>query len=127
MSMNGGQAASVPYDSFASKYIERGLPPLQIEPGKKWPASWNGQSYTLLASWTTKPPITTPQPGAGVGLRLGVASGLDWVLVGLDLDDDEVAIRLLGAIPDTPVRKVGQRGETWLYRARPGAIATKRF
>jgi hypothetical protein len=125
--MNGGEVANGPYDTFAPKYIERGLLPLPIEPGKKWPACWNGQSYTLLASWTTKPPITTPQPGAGVGLRLGVASGLDWVLVGLDLDDDEVAIRLLGAIPDTPVRKVGQRGETWLYRARPGAIATKRF
>jgi hypothetical protein len=127
MNMNGGEAASSPYDTFAPKYIERGHLPLPIEPGKKWPAFWNGQNYTLLAGWTTKPPITTPQPGAGIGLRLGVASGLDYVLVGLDLDDEEVAIRLLGIAPDTPVRKVGQRGETWIYKARPDAIATKRY
>jgi hypothetical protein len=127
MSMNGGQPASGPYDTFASKYIERGLPPLPIEPGKKWPASWNGQSYTLLAGWTTKPPITTPQPGAGIGLRLGVANDLEWVPIALDLDDEEVGVRLLGIAPDTPVRKVGQRGETWIYKARPGAIATKRY
>jgi hypothetical protein len=127
MNMNGGEAASGPYDTFAPKYIERGLFPLPVEPGRKWPAYWNGQSYTLLAGWTTKPPITTPQPGAGIGLRLGVASGLDYVLVGLDLDDEEVAIRLLGIAPDTPVRKVGQRGETWIYKARPGAITTKRY
>jgi AAA domain/Bifunctional DNA primase/polymerase, N-terminal len=127
MSVDGGQAASGPYDTFAPKYIERGLPPLPIEPGKKWPACWNGQSYTLLAGWTTKPPITTPQPGAGIGLRLGVAIGLDYVLVGLDLDDEEVAIRLLGIAPATPVRKVGQRGETWIYKAKPGAITTKRY
>jgi hypothetical protein len=126
-SMNGGEAAGGAYDTFASKYIERGLPPLPIEPGKKWPASWNGRGYTLLAGWTTKPPITTPQPGAGIGLRLGVSIGLDYVLVGLDLDDEEVAIRLLGIAPDTPARKVGQRGETWLYKAKPGAITTKRY
>jgi hypothetical protein len=98
------------YDEFAPRMLERGLRPVPIGPGTKKPRVWTHGEYRDLPDWPTRPAITTPQPGAGIGVVLGD-------VVALDLDDDAIAVALLDILPDTPIRKVGQRGETLFYYA----------
>ena len=108
------------YDEFAPRMLARGLRPVPIGPGTKSPQALHNGVYVDLPEWQTRPPITAPQPGAGIGLALGERD-----LVALDLDDDDIAVALLDILPDTPVRKVGRRGETLFYRA-PG-LASRKF
>jgi hypothetical protein len=55
-------------------------------------------------------PLTSPQPGAGIGLRCGNG------LVALDYDDDEAALKISEVLPSS-VNKAGKRAFTSLHYA----------
>src|ERR1043166_1723840 len=103
------------YDELAPALVAKGLRPVPIGPGTKTPCVWLRErgEYVPLPDWQIRPPITAPQPGAAVGVVMGRGIGA------LDLDEDDIAIALLDILPDTPCRKLGQRGETLFYRAPP--------
>ena len=69
----------------------------------------------LFKNWSSIPtPIMSPQPGAGVGIRLGDG------IVAFDYDDDDAALTISEAFDPSPVCKVGQRGWTALRTAGNG-------
>jgi AAA domain/Bifunctional DNA primase/polymerase, N-terminal len=124
---NDARAMSV-YEAHAPLLVALGLCPLPIEPGTKRPALYTGGGYAPMVNWTTRPPITAPQPGAGIGVRLGD------VLVALDIDTDDAAIgcALIDEVLPSPelrtVTKAGKRGQTLFFRVSEGErIPSKRF
>jgi hypothetical protein len=111
----------VSYDLYAPHYIQHGFRPVPIAPGSKAPHFWTGREFKLLTGWGTREPLRTPQPGAGLGILTGHN------VVGYDIDTDEPAIfaALKKVVPDSPVGKRGQRGETLFYYDPPGRPSRK--
>jgi hypothetical protein len=108
------------YNEHAPKLIERGFYPLVIGPGTKKPQHYvpSLSEFHDTAGWTheARPPDTSPQPGAGVGLRCGKQPDGTYV-VALDWDRDDAAIAAMETFPPG-VAKEGARGFTTLYRSR---------
>lgn len=92
------------YDQLRPLYQERGFHPLPLAPGEKFPASLQGDEYVKLTGWTTRDVITSPQPGAGIGLLMGRG------VVGLDIDTDDPAMKaaIKSVVPESLVGKKGQ-------------------
>src|SRR5262245_51791034 len=105
------------YDTNAPKLVERGYFPLSIGPGVKKPQHFvpSLNEFHDMQGWNhpSLRPETSPQPGAGVGVRCGKQADGTYI-VALDWDDDEAAIAAMGAFPPT-VTKEGQRGYTAFY------------
>src|SRR5262249_31761299 len=98
----------------APQLIERGYFPLPIAPGTKAPHRYvpSENRFELFSGWQKRPdPITTPQPGAGIGVRLGNG------VVGIDYDDEDAALRVSDALGDSFVCKTGAKAWTAFYRA----------
>src|SRR5262245_24694499 len=116
------------YDTSAPKLMERGFYPLSIGPGVKKPQHYVPSlgEFRDTQGWThsARQPLTSPQPGAGVGVRLGKQPDGTYV-VGLDWDDDDAAILAMETFPAT-VTKEGQRGFTGFYRS-PVPIPSEDF
>ena len=111
------------YNAFAPLLIERGYFPLPIAPGSKAPHRYvpNLGKYVLFTTWNERPePIITPQPGAGIGVRMGAG------IVALDYDNEEAALRVSEVMGDTPVNKAGVTAWTAFYRAR-GPVPSEDF
>jgi hypothetical protein len=117
------------YDYWAPLVRALGLCPLPILPGEKAPGEYLGRGkYRRLADWTTRPPIVSSQPGAGVGLRLGEG------LVGIDIDTDDEGLRarlrstFLAPEQET-ISRIGGRGELFFLRVYRGRVvqSTKHF
>ena len=106
------------YDQWAPLLQALGFCPLPIIPNEKTPGEYIGCGrYRPLADWTTRPPLTGPQPGAGVGLRLGEG------LVGIDIDVDDEVLRakLVEAfVPRQTISRIGGRGELFFLRVHLG-------
>jgi hypothetical protein len=101
------------YNTFAPQLVERGYFPLPIAPGSKAPHRYvpSKNKFELFFGWHERPdPITTPQPGAGVGVRMGKG------IVALDYDNEEAALRVSEAIGGSPVNKAGETAWTEFYR-----------
>jgi hypothetical protein len=96
------------YDQLAPRYIKRGYHPVPIAPGTKVPHRWSPtKGFVLLRDWPERPPITDPQPGAGIGLVCGKD------IVGLDYDcEGEMFVALRAVLPHSPISKIGHRGVT---------------
>ena len=102
------------YNTFAPSLVERGYFPLPIAPGSKAPHRYTPSSgkFELFTGWQERPdPLTTPQPGAGIGVRLGNG------IVGLDYDNEDAALRVSEALGGSHVNKAGQTAWTEFYRA----------
>jgi hypothetical protein len=108
------------YDDNAPKLVAQERFPIPIAPAnatyvaKKSPVAFNAYQnrYFNLTDWSTMTaPITAPQPGANIGVRLGGG------LVGADCDSEEAAQKFSQAFPNSPVVKKGQKGFTAFYRA----------
>jgi hypothetical protein len=70
------------------------------------------KKFVGLGDWQRRPqPLTTPQPGAGIGVRC------DGGLVAIDYDDDDAALRASETLGDSPVNKAGRRGWTSFFRS----------
>src|SRR5262249_28842976 len=100
------------YDLNAPLYIARGARPVPIEPGTKRPSIYgNGAGYKPMQHWTTRSPVTAPQPGAGIGIVCGETFSA------IDIDcDDEMRTAIEKVIPESLIGKRGRRGATWFYR-----------
>ena len=116
------------YAHWAPLLRALGLCPLPIIPNKKTPGEYVGCGrYRLLTDWTTRPPLSGPQPGAGIGLRLGEG------LVGIDIDTDDEALRVRLMSKFIPagretISRIGGRGELFFLRVHPGRrIESKSF
>jgi hypothetical protein len=114
------------YDIHAPKLAAKGYHPLPIR--GKVPAVYVPSFGELrnMPDWCNprRPIETSPQPGAGVGIRLGLqACGI--YLVAIDWDDESIAIAALDKFP-AAIMKEGRRGFTAFYRSdRP--IASRDF
>jgi len=111
------------YNKFAPQLMEHGYFPLPIAPGSKAPHRYvpSKNRFELFAGWSERPePITTPQPGAGVGVRLGKG------VVALDYDNEEAALRVSEIMGGSPVNKAGVMAWTEFYRTGSG-VASEDF
>jgi hypothetical protein len=110
-------AASV-YDSYRTPYHANGYTVHPIGPGTKVPMVFVDGEYRNMIAWQdpNRTMVTVPQPGAGIGVRLGrQCCGL--YLVALDWDDDALSNVALSRFP-SPVCKVGRRGHTAFFISR---------
>jgi hypothetical protein len=107
------------YDSNAPRLLERGFFPLPIGPNSKKPQHFvpSLNEFHDTQGWThpARRPETSPQPGAGIGVRLGKQADGTYI-VALDWDNEDAAIAAMDAFPPT-VTKEGQRGFTAFYRS----------
>src|SRR5262249_52218772 len=94
-----------------------GYHPHPIGPGTKKPMVIVDGEYREMVQWQSpnRSIAPSPQPGAGVGARLGPQCDGTW-LVAFDWDDDDVAIAALGLFPSA-VQKEGQCGFTAFFVA----------
>jgi Bifunctional DNA primase/polymerase, N-terminal len=101
------------YNTFAPQLVERGYFPLPIAPGSKAPHRYvpSENRFELFSGWSERPePLTTPQPNAGIGVRMGKG------IVALDYDNEEAALRVSEVMGGSPVNKAGETAWTEFYR-----------
>jgi hypothetical protein len=107
------------YDTYAPKLLERGFYPLPIGPNSKKPQHFvpSLNEFRDTQGWThpARRPDTSPQPGAGIGVRVGKQADGSY-LVAIDWDNDEAAIAAMDIFPPT-VTKEGARGFTAFYKS----------
>jgi RecA-family ATPase len=116
------------YDTHAPQLIALGLSPVPIAPKTKTPGIHiGGGQYQAMEGWTTLPPVTSPQPGAGIGLRMGESLAA----IDIDTDDEEIGCAVLDALfPNdaNTITKIGQRGQTVFARLLPGQeVKSRKF
>jgi hypothetical protein len=113
-----------PYEQCSEPLIERGYAAIPIMVGSKAPGFYCAGLWVPLAGWQ-KRYLSGRVPhymdrnlwgngGAGIGVVGGKASH---GLVAVDIDTDDIAIKtaIVKALPATPVRKIGAKGETAFY------------
>jgi hypothetical protein len=105
------------YDSHRHGLVANGYHPHPIGPGTKKPMVIVNGEYREMLQWQLpdRGLAPSPQPGAGVGVRLGLQRGGAW-LVALDWDDEKVSRFGMERLP-SPVCKAGKRGHTALFVA----------
>jgi Bifunctional DNA primase/polymerase, N-terminal len=116
------------YDIHAPQLVAHGFFPLAIGPDTKKPQHYVPSlgEFRDTVGWThpERRPETSPQPDAGIGVRLGrQAVGIH--VVALDWDHDEAAITAMDIFLPT-VTKEGQRGFTAFYKS-VSAVPTRDF
>jgi hypothetical protein len=112
------------YAEHAEALIKRGYGAIPIMAGTKVPGFFCAGMWVPLTAWE-KRYLQDHQPSdvdlaawsrgdAGIGVVGGKSSH---GLVGVDIDTDDLAIKtaITLVLPDTPVRKVGHKGETKFY------------
>ncbi len=112
------------YDGHAPLLKERGYFPLPIGPGTKAPHRYvpREKKYQGFSGWQERPePLTTPQPGAGIGVRLGAG------IIGLDYDNEDAALRVSeGAWWQSCEQSGGDGVDGVLPRQFPGCVGELR-
>jgi hypothetical protein len=105
------------YDNNRLGLIANGYHPHPIGPGSKKPMVIVEGEYREIVQWQSpeRAIAPSPQPGAGVGVRLGPQRG-GAHLVALDWDDDKLSQLAMGQFP-SPVCKAGRRGHTAFFVA----------
>jgi AAA domain/Bifunctional DNA primase/polymerase, N-terminal len=102
------------YDGLAPLLRERGYFPLPIGPGTKKPQRYvpSKEAFEGFIGWQERPaPLTTPQLGAGIGVRCGNG------IVAIDYDNEDAALRVSEVLGDSPVNKAGATAWTSFFRA----------
>jgi hypothetical protein len=115
--MNPFMGTSV-YDTYSPLYHANGYTVHPIGPGTKVPMVCVDGEYKHMVAWQdlNRTMVTAPQPGTGIGVRLGLQRcGL--FLVALDWDDDALSDVAMTHFP-SPVCKVGKRGHTAFFVSR---------
>jgi hypothetical protein len=109
------------YDTNAPALCALGYYVHPIGPGTKEPQCYvpSKGEYEGIRGWThaKRPVETSPQPGAGIGLRTGKQPNGEWV-VALDWDNEDAAIASMDVIElASPISKQGKRGFTTFHRS----------
>jgi hypothetical protein len=108
------------YDTYAPRLTACGFFPLPIGPGSKVPRAYvpSENRYENLTGWNHPNfrPRTTPQPGAGIGVRCGLQP-CGRYLIALDFDHEGTALKAIDSFPGLRVTKAGRRGFTGLYQS----------
>lgn len=124
---------SSPFADTANTYREQGLAVMPCGPGTKfpgryataegWHTAYDWQKYCDRLPSSFEMTIWDRWPDAGVCLALGRSSvppslkGLQLVAVDIDTDDPAEVAAIRAALPGSPVRKRGAKGETEFYLA----------
>src|SRR5215510_525053 len=112
-----------PYAQHAEPLIKRGYGAVPIIAGTKAPGFYCAGLWVPLAGWQKRYLGRSPSAedlaawgkgDAGIGVVGGRASH---GLVGVDIDTDDPGIKaaITEVLPETPVKKIGQKGETRFY------------
>jgi hypothetical protein len=103
------------YDDYGQKLFENGYHAHPIGPGTKEPQVIVNGQYRNMIGWQSpdRSKAPSPQPGAGVGVRLGLQRNGKYQ-IGIDWDHDELAIAAMDAFPSA-VCKEGRRGFTSFF------------
>jgi hypothetical protein len=106
------------YDDNRLELIANGYHPHPIGPRSKKPMVIVDGEYREMVQWQSpdRGLAPSPQPGAGIGVRLGLQRNGVY-LVALDWDDDKLSQLAMEKFP-SPVCKAGQRGHTAFFVAR---------
>lgn len=103
------------FAEYQKSYMERGLSVIPGKYGSKMPAikDWSAYCYRLptvdeVMSWTTNFSETN------LDLALGEASGI--VALDIDCTDQRILDVIMPILPESPVVKVGSKGETRFFR-----------
>src|SRR5262245_11064127 len=116
-----------PYEEHAARLIERGYQVVPVIPGTKKPGYFCNGTWVGMKAWASRfngrASLQAARQqwfgdGAGIGVLGGPASG---DLIGVDTDTEvpDIVAALLTALPPSPVKKIGAKGETRFYRG-PG-------
>lgn len=116
---------TAPYAAVGPKLVERGYAAIPIIPGTKRPGELVGGAWVGINKWSEIDTPTEEQVDrwssneAGVGVLCGRG------LIGVDIDTDDAEINeaILGAIPPSPVAKVGAKGATLFFRSSDIALS----
>lgn len=112
---------SSPYARVGARLVDMGYSAVPCMPGTKIPGQRTGEAWSGMATWSRysdrlpteyETPIWSRWPDAGVCVVL------DHVVkvVDVDTDDEEIRAALADVIPDSPVKKRGQKGYSAFFR-----------
>jgi hypothetical protein len=105
------------YDTYREPYHANGYSGvLPIGPGTKVPQVFVKGEFKNIVGWQSlnRHVTTASQPGAGIGVRLGLQRPSGLYLIALDWDDDTLSNAAMSRFPSA-VCKVGQRGHTAFF------------
>jgi len=119
-----------PFHDTARRLAERGISVMPCGPGTKfpgrysdaagWSAAYDWQKYCDKRPTHWETDIWERWPDAGICLALGRSSapnGLQLVAIDIDTEEPDEVSAILSALPGSPVRKRGAKGETHFYLA----------
>jgi AAA domain/Bifunctional DNA primase/polymerase, N-terminal len=109
--------AASDYDTYRTPYHANGYTALHpIGPNSKVPMVFIDGTHKNMIAWQdpNRTVITAPQPGAGIGVRLGLQRPSGLHLIALDWDDDALSNVAMSRFPSA-VCKVGKRGHTAFF------------
>lgn len=107
----------------ATRLVERGYSVIPIIPGEKRPGEYKGDQWVGMSKWQRycdRSPtkfeldLWAKWPNPSICLALGRASNL--TAIDFDYGSPEVRAALEACLPPSPVKKVGAKGYTAIYR-----------
>lgn len=114
------------FKDLAEPYRAAGLSPIPIESGTKRPAISKWTKYCKrppqegeLEEWSAAYPLS------GLGLALGTEIDQDFVLIAVDVDDEEMITPVIAALGTSTPSKIGKKGITIFVKARKGFRSKK--
>lgn len=127
-----GAKPSSPFAETGNALLAAGYSPIPIVPGDKMPGHYGSGVWRAARNWSEfcehRPTefqmrLWNGWPNAGVGVALGRD------LVGIDIDNDEPAVReaIESVLPPCTVGKVGARGVTYFFRGDTTKIKSRAF
>jgi hypothetical protein len=111
------------YAEIGERLIERGFAAIPIIPGTKRPGFQHAGQWLGLSNWQRRFNCGVPPESerrcwgagdSGVGVITGPASH-GAIAIDIDTDDATIMQAILAALPPTPIRKRGAKGETLFY------------
>lgn len=116
----------------ATRLVERGYSVIPIIPGEKRPGEYKGDQWVGMSKWQRycdRSPtkfeldLWARWPNPSICLALGRASNV--TAIDFDYGSPEVRAALEACLPPSPVKKMGAKGYTALYRGF--AVASKKY
>ncbi|THK38125.1 DUF3987 domain-containing protein [Ensifer sp. MPMI2T] len=119
---------SSPYARVGAKLVDQGWHAIPCRPGSKRPGVFAGGYWQGLTGWNEycdRLPTDSEVEMWNKWPHAGVCVALDHVVkvIDIDTDDEEMRAALAKIIPDSPVKKRGQKGYSAFFRGSPNIIS----